>query len=182
MEKLKALLPFFFLLFAFSAAGCFGVDGDFKKVRNGVFNFLHPEDVDREFEYSVSNFEVYLVQKLASISDKTIDIELMLSKISNVQIGVYNLEKGEDNRTGQLKSITKYFKEIGWSDLVKSVDKNNCSMVFVNLDDDEAIRELFVINSDDEELVLVRVRGKLTQLAELMIKNRGTHKKFYAVN
>ncbi len=182
MKKLKALLPFFFLLFVFSAAGCFGVDSDFKKVRNGVFNFLQAEDVDREFEYSVSNFEVYLVQKLASISDKTFDFELMLSKISNVQIGVYNLEKSEDGGTGSLKNITKYFRENGWSDLVKSKNNNECTMVFVNLADDEAIRELFVINSDDDELVLVRVRGKLTQLAELMIKNRGTHKRFYAVN
>jgi len=181
MKKLKILLPFFILFFAVSAAGCFGVDDDFRKVRNGVFKFLQAEDVDREIEYSVNNFEVYLLQKIASISDKAIDVELMLSKVSNVQIGVYNFQKNEEERKASLRNITKYFKGKGWSDLVKTVSNDNCTMVFVNLANKEAIRELFIINSEEDELVLLRVRGKLTQLAELLIKNRGTQKKVFAV-
>jgi len=181
MKKLKILLPFFILIFAVSAAGCFGVDDDFRKVRNGVFKFMQAEDVDREVEYSVNNFEVYLLQKVASISDKAIDIELMLSKVSNVQIGVYNFQKSLEERKVSLTNITKYFKGKGWSDLVKAVSDDNCTMIFVNLANKEAIRELFIINSEDDELVLLRVRGKLTQLAELLIKNRGTQKRAFAV-
>lgn len=181
MKKLKILSPFFILFFAVSAAGCFGVDDDFREVRNSVFKFLQAEDVDREIEYSVNNFEVYLLQKIASISDEAIDVELMLSKVSNVQIGVYNFQKNEEERKASLRNITKYFKGKGWSDLVKTVTNDNCTMVFVNLANKEAIRELFIINSEEDELVLLRVRGKLTQLAELLIKNRGTQKKVFAV-
>ncbi len=180
MKKPETLLPLFLLLFAFFAAGCFGVDKDFKKVRNGVFKSLSAEDVDKEIEYSASSFEVYILQKLASISDKTIEIELMLSKISNVQIGVYNLQSRNDDPPASISRIDKFFADKGWSSLIKSKSNNNCVLVYLNLESPDSINELFIVNAEEDEIVILRLEGKLNKLAELLIKNRGLSKKLTA--
>jgi hypothetical protein len=162
-----------FLFLSFSNYGCFGVNGDFKDLRNEIFKTLNAEEVDKEFEYSASNFEVYLASKIASMSDRMIEAEIALEKISNVQIGVYNVRENELPSPNIIFHLDKKMREKGWSNLIKSCNHKEGCFVYINLENKDRIKNAFLLNIDSEEIVIIEIHGKLDNLVEQIIKKRG---------
>jgi hypothetical protein len=171
---IKTILKMVLLLsFLFLVCGCLGVDGDFRKTRNEVFKLLNTDELDREFEYSFSGFEIFLASKIASLSDRTFDIEMLLEKISNVQIGIYNLGGNELLTSETLNPLEERMRKKGWTRLIKSCDHNDKCFVYVNIENTERIKDVFILVVDSEQLVMLEVHGKLDKLVEQVIKKRG---------
>jgi|WetSurMetagenome_2_1015567.scaffolds.fasta_scaffold46006_2 hypothetical protein len=170
----KILFKFSFLiLFSFLVCGCWGVDGNFKKTRNEVFKALSSEDIKKEFEYSFGGFEIYLASKAASLSDRSFDLEMLLDKISEVQVGVYNVEGVGILTSEVFNPFEERMKNKGWTRLLKIYDHNEKSFVYVNIEDAERIRDVFVLSFETNQLVMVEVHGNLDKIVEQVIKKRG---------
>jgi len=178
---MKTILPFkkavvillFFL--SFFICGCFGINSDFKDIRDNVFTALNTKYVNKEFEYSVSRLGVFLASKIASISDRMLDIEMVLEKISSVQIGVYNLkeEKPLHMDSDSFIRFDEGMKNKGWTRLIINCNQDDKCYVYVNVESRDTIREAFLLNIDSKQLVMIEIHGKLYRLIEELIKKRG---------
>jgi hypothetical protein len=161
------------IIFSLLVCGCWDVDGNFRKTRNEVFNALNTENIDKEFEYSFGSFEIYLASKAASLSNRTFDLEMLLEKISNVQVGVYNFEMAEDTKPEIFIPFETRMKNKSWTRLVKIIDHNERIFVYVNIEDPDRIKDVFVLSFDNNQLVMVEVHGNLDKIVEQVIKKRG---------
>jgi hypothetical protein len=175
MKKIiqRKIIYIILLILPFFIYGCFGVDSNFKKIRNEVFRVLNAGDIDREFEYKASNFEVYLASKVASISDNMLYAEMLLEKISNVQVGVYKLGEYKSLSRKSFLSLEQEMKNNGWSRIVTTCSRKDMCFIYVDIENNEKIKDAIVLNIDSEQLVMIEVRGKLDKFIEQIIKNRG---------
>ncbi|MCX6150443.1 MAG: DUF4252 domain-containing protein [Ignavibacteriales bacterium] len=173
MNKKKAIKIVLLLAFSFLLFGCWGVDGEFKHMRNEIFDEMNYKDFDRELEYSVSGFEILLASKLAKISDRTFDLEILLDKISNAQIGIYNLNENEKITLNSFTSFEERIRQRNWVKLVKSCDGEELCFVYVNMKNPDRIKDILVLSVENEQMVIVQVHGRLEELVEQLIKKRG---------
>jgi hypothetical protein len=169
----RKLIYIFLLILPLFIYGCFGVDGNFKKIRNEVFRGLNAEDIDREFEYTASNFEVYLASKIAGISDNMLYAEMLLEKISNVEVGVYNLSEYQSLSQKSFSFLEESMKNKGWSQLLTTRNHKDMCFIYVDIENNDKINDAIVLNIDSKQLVMIEIHGKLDKFIEQIIKNRG---------
>jgi hypothetical protein len=160
----RKLIYIFLLILPLFIYGCFGVDGNFKKIRNEVFRGLNAEDIDREFEYTASNFEVYLASKIAG---------MLLEKISNVEVGVYNLSEYQSLSQKSFSFLEESMKNKGWSQLLTTRNHKDMCFIYVDIENNDKINDAIVLNIDSKQLVMIEIHGKLDKFIEQIIKNRG---------
>jgi len=165
----------FFIVFSFSlmVCGCWGADGNFKKTRNEVFEALIATDFDMEFEYSFSSIEIYLASKAASLFDRTFDLEILLEKISRIDLGVYKLENEDLLTYENFIPLEERMRKNGWTKLIKMCDHNERYFVYINIKNTDRIKDIFVLSVDSNQLVMVKLQGRFDKLIEQVIRRRG---------
>lgn len=138
----------------------------------GCVRFHGPEDLrrdlsrtagvelDREFGITITRGGVWLARKALKISEEE-DIDLR--GVKRVEIGVYEvrgLRRGFDERAALgLTDLPD------WDPIVRIQEEDENVLVLIN-EKDEEIRSMVVVVAEDEEWVLVRIRGKLQQILE----------------
>lgn len=154
-------------------SGCIAVDGYFKNVRNKVFSSVQG-DFHKEVEFSLGAAAITLSSVAVSFSDAPEFTDDMLRKIDRVQIGVYkNLDwQSYKPNFNSLREITTDFKKEGYECIVRSIDRNEMVAVLVK-PNEHALKEMFVVAVNDEELVMTQVFGDLDELIEIAIRQEG---------
>ncbi len=168
------------LLLTLTLGGCFGVNGNFKDVRNNILSKFD-SGYSKDIEYGFGSVTMSLAGLFVSFSDDE-DAGIasdMLDEISNVQIGIYNRNLSSNNNSNTemnfkfLKETTDKLIEAGWKSLVRVAEHGNMTAVLIKEDEDNIPENMFVINMADNKLVLVELSGKLGKIIELALKNNG---------
>ena len=166
----------FLILFAAVVGlnGCIGVNRDFRVIRNNILNNVNG-NFEREVEFSVGSGLLHLAGVFVSFADTEVDAEDMLDQIHSVQIGVFkNKDFDHFSYEGDLLDKLSYgMKKAGWNYIVKNKDRGEMAGIFVKEDSRDELREMFVIALDDEELVMVEIRGHLNKLVEIAVRENG---------
>ena len=170
-RKIKFVMSI--LLVALLFTGCIGVDRGFRSIRDYVLDPSNNQ-FEKEFEFSFGSVSITMAELVLNFADVDEPVDEILSEIHNIQVGIYNntsdvkIEPGLD----EVKFLTNKMKNAGWDCIVRSVDRNEMTAVFVKTHDDE-LNRLFVISVNDEEVVLADILGNLHKVIEIAIREKG---------
>ncbi len=173
MKTKHLIIPLVIGLTALTFTGCFGVDGDFVKVKSMVMNSVDG-GFKKDVEFSVGSVGMSFARLVVSIDNDDEDAKMILKNISGAQIGVYKRShySNADFNFSSLKDLDKRMRDEDWQCVVKHVERNELTGVYIRYEDDE-INQAYVINIDDGDLTIVRVEGDLENLIEYAIKEKG---------
>jgi len=121
-------------------------------------------ELDREFGISLGRFSTWLARKAIKWSDDEDLDNINLRGVHHVQVGVYQVEglrRGFDN-TVRL-GLDDFSPQ--WEPLVM-VHEDDGDVFVMLRQEGERIKALLVVVAEQDEWVLVRVRGKLDQIVE----------------
>lgn len=167
------------LIFILSFSGCLGVNGNFKHVRNEIFDNIGVE-YDREFEYSFGDISLYLAGAFISLADDE-DTEIagdLLDEISKIQIGIYE-KKTENayNKSGidfkLLQETTDKLVNNGWQYLVRTADYGEMTAVMYRVQNGNHLHKMLLINISGKDFVLAEISGNLDKIIETAIREKG---------
>ncbi len=170
-KKIKFVMSI--LLVALLFTGCIGVDRGFRSIRDYVLDPSNNQ-FEKEFEFSFGSVSITMAELVMNFADVEEPVDEILSEIHNIQVGVYNNDSGLKINPSfeELKFLTDKMKKAGWDCIVRSVERNEMTAVFVKAHNDE-LNRLFVISVNDEEVVLAEVLGNLHKVIEIAIREKG---------
>ena len=153
--------------------GCIGVDRSFRGIRDYVLASSGTE-FDKEFEFSFGSVSIGMAEIALNFADVEEPIDEILSEINSVQVGIYNSSSKKKFKSNfeELNFTTNKMKKAGWDCIVRSVDNDEMSAIFVKIHDGE-LNQLFIIVINDDEIILAEVLGKLHKVIEIAIREKG---------
>jgi hypothetical protein len=155
--------------------GCFSVDNNFKSIRNITLKECG-RNYATDSEFALGSFELWLADGIVSFTDADKMAKDILDNISGVQVGIYKRKSDVDlNSKELLKKIDRQMKREGLVYIVKSFDKDNVSAVYINKDHNKMLRELFVVDLNDNEITVVQLTGNLEKVIEIAIREEGLY-------
>lgn len=139
--------------------GCFRLGGP-----DAVTQTLSREagvELDQEFGLTVTRGGVWLAKKGMRWAD---DVDISLDGLRRVEVGVYTVRDRGDARTGWLD---EHLFPTEWTPWVSVKDGDSNVMVMVKQGNHaEDIRGMLVVVAEDEEWVVVRLKGDLYRIME----------------
>jgi hypothetical protein len=178
MKKNRYIVYVLLLVMGLGLTGCIGVNRGFRELRNDVL-----ENIDgnykKEIEFSVGPAAIWLAGLFVQFADTEEPVEEYLHNVSRVQVSVFeNHSKGSNGLTfTKLREICNEMEMRKWNCIVRTVDGDESTAVFVRSADPDELNQMFVIALSDEELVLVEIMGDLDRLIEVAIREHGLNMK-----
>ena len=168
--KAKNIVLFGLIIFiSVTSIGCFGVTDDFKVIRSQLFNDTKL-GYKKDIEFSVGKVSLSIAKFFVHLSDDDREAEEVLSSISSAQIGVYKTRANFSR--GNIRNVINSMEKRGWIYIVKNIDKDESSMIFVKNNNSDSFTDLFVIASEHGKVNLVEVHGNLDRIVEMAIKDK----------
>ncbi len=176
MKTKKINYKFSFLaivLSAFLFTGCIGVNGHFKNIRNNIISYTGNE-FNKDVEFSIGSIGIGLSKMIVKASDEHEDAYEMLKEIDGIQIGVYKNVSSNIHpiNINFIKSFDKEMTDNGYTYIVKTVEEDQATAIYVENSPDNEINKLFIISFDRDELTLVELEGNINGLVAAAIKNK----------
>jgi hypothetical protein len=139
------------------------------KIMGGLGN-----DYKTEFQFSVGSSAITISSWFIDLTAEQDYIDDMMREISSVQVGVYYKVEGSDAKAnfGTLQSIDEEMKNKGWKYIVRSIDNEELTAIYLSDDPEEILNRMYVINLSDEELVIVEINGDLKKVISYAIEER----------
>jgi hypothetical protein len=139
--------------------GCFRLGGP-----DAVSQQLSREagvELDQEFGFTVTRGGVWLAKKSLRWVD---DVDVSLDGLRRVEIGVYTVRDRDESRAG---SLGEHLFPAEWSTWVHVQDDDSEVFVMVKQGETpEQIRGMLIVVAEDEEWVVVSMKGKLEKVLE----------------
>ena len=160
----------FFLL---TLTGCIGVNRQFSEVKNKIMGELG-DDYKTEFQFSVGSAAITVSSWFVDLAADEEYADDMLREISSVQVGVYNRIEGTKYRAdfSTLNSIDEEMSKNGWKYIVRTIDSNELTIIYISADPEELLEKMYVINLNDDELVIIEVNGDLKKVISYAIEEK----------
>ncbi len=160
-------------LLLFFLNGCIGVNRQFSEVKDKIIGELG-NDYKTEYQFSVGSAAITISSWFVDLAAEQEYADDMLREISSVQVGVYNKVEGSDAKVdfGTLQSIDEEMHNKGWKYILRSVDNEELTAIYLSDDPDEILKKMYVINLSDEELVIIEVNGDLKKVISYAIEER----------
>lgn len=153
--------------------GCLGVNSQFSEVKDKIIGGLG-NDYKTEFQFSVGSEAITISSWFIDLAANEEYIDDMMREISSVQVGVYHKVKGSDAKANfsTLRSIDEEMKNKGWKYIVRSLEGNELTAIYLSDDPEEILNKMYVINLSDDKLVIVEVNGDLKKVISYSIEER----------
>jgi len=160
-----------FLLILFT--GCIGVNRQFGEIKNKIMGDLG-NDYKTEFQFSVGSTAITVSSWFVDLAANEEYIDDMMRAISSVQVGVYHKVEGSYAKANfsTLQSIDEEMHNKGWKYIVRSIDNEELTAIYLSDDPEEILNKMYVINLSNEKLVIVEVNGDLKKVISYAIEER----------
>lgn len=158
--------------------GCFGVDGQFKRLRNTVVEGANI-DYEVDVEFGIGPMLIGFAKKVVSWSDEP-DSEIavdLLSQIKKVQVGVYQLRDFQLDRSevrDRMLEMVDYMGRNGYDAIIRNYEDNGGSLIMVksHFEHPEKVKEVVVLSFDPNELNIVQLRGNVNEIVDVAVRER----------
>jgi len=159
--------------FLVTLTGCIGVNRQFSEIKNKIMGDLG-DDYKTEFQFSVGSSLIHVSSWFVDLAADEEYVDDMIREISSVQVGIYNRIDDATHKAGfsTLNSIDEEMTSNGWKYLVRTIDSNELTTIYISADPEELLRKMFIINLNDDELVIVEVNGDLKKVITYAIEER----------
>jgi hypothetical protein len=173
MKTKSIILVVLISFFLTTLTGCIGVNRQFSEVKNKIIGELG-DDYKTEFQFSVGSAAITISSWFVDLAADQKYADDMLREISSVQVGVYNRIKGTKHKAdlSTLNSIDEEMNKKGWEYIVRTIDNDELTIIYISADPEELLEKMYVINLSNEELVIVEVNGDLKKVISYAIEER----------
>ena len=160
-------------LFLILFTGCIGVNRQFGEIKDKIMGDLG-NDYKTEFQFSVGSTAITVSSWFVDLAANEEYIDDMMREISSVQVGVYHKVEGSYAKANfsTLQSIDEEMNNNGWKYIVRSVDVNELTVIYLSDDPEEILNKMYIINLSDEELIIIEVNGDLKKVISYAIEER----------
>lgn len=143
------------------APGCFA-SGDLSGIRRDLEHQLPGASFNRNVEFSVGPILLGLTRMVTAFVPDAHEARSWLSGISRVDIGVYDAQIDGIDSVHMPRKLQSLVDQ-GWETAIRVRDRDEAAWVLYRPDGNR-VREVFIVVLDDEQLVMVKARGRLDQL------------------
>jgi len=171
ISRIFIYIILFFLLILLT--GCIGVNRQFSEVKDKIIGGLGNK-YKTEFQFSVGSSAITISSWFIDLAADEEYIDEMMREISSVQVGIYNKVEGADAKAsfGTLLSIDEEMQNKGWKYIVRSVERDELTAIYLSDDPEELLNKMYVINLSDDELVIIEVNGDLKKVISYAIEEK----------
>lgn len=138
---------------------------------------------EREISISLGPISLGLARFATGFSEDTREAREYLDGVNRIQLAIYKISSPQlDKRLRLPQQLRDLIEEDGWEMVVKSSEKDETAWILYR-EDDGRIRDMHITALDSEELVMIRISGRLDELFEKAMKEEGSmanlvHSKF----
>lgn len=172
-RKIRSLVVVALLLvFAGLSSGCLWAP-DLASVRKEIQRQIPGASFEKEIELTLGPISLAFARMVTRLVPDAREAHDYLRDVSRIELAVYNTSSMPSSfRLTTPKRLQKMQSDEGWEMAVKVREKDEVVWVMYQIDD-ERIKELYVIVLSDDELVMVRAKGKLERLVARALKESG---------
>lgn len=157
------------------SSGCLWAP-DLAMVRRDIERQLPGVSFDKEVELTLGPISLLFARMVTRMVPDAREAGGYLRDISRIELAVYNAEHMPPAQTVTMpEKLQKMQESEGWELAVRVRDDDELAWVLYRLDD-ETVRELYVVVLSDDELVLVKAKGKLERLVARALSESGAVK------
>jgi hypothetical protein len=161
------------VLAALSSPGCFWAP-ELTGIRRDLESQLPGASFDKDIELSFGPVMLTFARVLTSVIPGADEARPWLHGVSRVQIGVYDAHVGSTAEL-QMPEHLKSLLDLGWETAMRVRDDDEAVWLLYHPDGDK-VREIFVVVLNDDELVIVKARGRLERIvAAALDEAHGRH-------
>jgi hypothetical protein len=153
--------------------GCIDVNKEFSEVTDKIISNMG-DDYKTEFQFSVGSVGITVSSWFIDFAAREEYVDDMMRELSSVQVGVYNRVEGSDKKAAysSLESIDEEMDSRGWKYLVRLIEGDELTAIYTSADPDAMLKQMYVINLNEDELVIVEVYGDLKKIISYAIEER----------
>jgi len=153
--------------------GCIGVNRQFSEVKDRIIGKLGDE-YKTEFQFSVGSVGITISSWFIDFAAREEYVDDMMREISSVQVGVYNRVEGSDTKAdySTLESINEEMDSRGWKYIVRFVDGDELTAIYISAERDAMLKKMYLINMNKDELVIIEVNGDLKKVISYVIEEK----------
>lgn len=163
----RSILFLAFLSLSSLFAGCAGTPS-VEQVRGEIQRWFPEARFEREEHVHLGRISLGLLRGLVRMVPGKVEGQELMSQVRSIEVATYRVRHLPD--LDRIQGETRFGDHLardGWSVAVRTREADSRSWVFVRSDQAGALRNLFVVDLEDDELTLVRVDGRLDRaLAE----------------
>jgi hypothetical protein len=141
-----------------SGTACIGFRGP-EQIRKEI-SFNSGVKLDREMGFTVRRSGMWLVRMGLRIAGKD---EISLRGVRRIEVGIYQVRGSESGGHIEVPLEARSFSD--WDPVVRVHEDDEDVLVMVR-EKKGSVRNMLVVVSDDEELVIVRMKGRLDDILE----------------
>jgi len=157
------------------SSGCLWAP-DLARVRRDIEDQIPGASFDKEIELSLGPVSLLFVRLVVNVVPAAAEARGYLRDLSRVQVAVYHTEELPVTKNVETpRRLKKLIEEKGWEMAVKVRDEDEMLWVLYHIDGD-TIKEMYVVVLNEEELVLVKIKGRLERLVAHALSESGTMK------
>ena len=153
--------------------GCINVNKEFSEVTDRLISNMG-DDYKTEFQFSVGEVGITVSSWIIDFAANEEYIDDMVRELSSVQVGIYNRVEGSDRKAAYstLESIDEEMGSRGWKYLVRTIEDNELTTIYLSENPDIMLNKMYVIKLTDDELVIVEINGDLKKVISYAVEER----------
>jgi hypothetical protein len=160
------------LAVALVSSGCLWAP-DLAMVRRDIERQLPGASFEKEVELSLGPVSLAFARLATRLVPDAREASSYLRDVSRIQLAVYNTDRIPSTGSVEMPERLKRIQELDdWEMAVRIRDEDEVGWVLYRVDDD-AIKELYVVILDDDELVMVKAEGRLERLVARALSESG---------
>jgi len=119
---------------------------------------------DKQFAITLGPISLGFAKLVTALVPDAREARGYLRDVSRIEVAVYETDNMPPASSVHMPDRLKRMEAEGWETAVKVREEESVVWVMYKIED-ESIKELYVVVLDDEELVMVKARGRLERLA-----------------
>ena len=168
MNARKAMTAVALSALALAASGCVTSASTLNGTRIAIEEQLPGARFDSEFQLTLGRFSLGLARAL--IGDDAREEIGILKDVRRVEVAIYRTEYLPSVReAGFVVPHEKRLKKNGWQTITRAVSDDSATWVFLRQKEGR-FQELMVGALDDDELVLVKLRGDIQSIIDRLLE------------
>jgi hypothetical protein len=145
-----------------AAPGCLWAP-ELSGIKREIERQLPGADFDKEFALSLGPVTLGLARLVTALVPGGDEARSHLRDLSRVQVAIYNAQSVPPTGSLQMPGRMRRMLDDGWETAIRAREDDGVVWVLYRVEGD-AVRDLCVVALDDEELVLVKARGRLERI------------------
>jgi hypothetical protein len=151
--------------------GCVEGRPEFARVSSMVVSHLEG-DCELEMQFSVGPVGLSLSRWVIGENHDEEGVDEALKHVSHLEVGIFTRRRDNANGFGVLKAMETEMRENGWKSLLLSCKDGEITAVYCRMQVEECMKRLLVLNSSDDQIVLVEVEGDLASVIHSVMNKR----------